>query len=77
MKSINLRLKSKMNEVFSIEPNNLGASALTYYFKKITTYFKVMPFIYIIPLTFLVSVTLYFLLGRFLIKLVTVLQYGF
>lgn len=25
MKTINLRLKQKMNEVFSIEPNDLGA----------------------------------------------------
>lgn len=77
MKEINFRLKNKMNEVFSIEPNDLGANYLTYYFRKITSYFKIAPFVYVIPITILLSVSLYFLLGGFLIKLVTVLQYGF
>ena len=77
MKTINLRLKQKMDEVFSIEPNELGTGFLTNYFRKITAYLKVMPLIYIIPLTFLITVFMYFVLGKFLIKLVTVLQYGF
>ncbi len=77
MKNINFRMKQKMNEVFSIEPNELGVNFLTNYFRKITAYLKVMPFVYIIPLTFLSSIFLYFIFGRFLIKLVTVLQYGF
>ena len=77
MKNINFRMKQKMNEVFSVEPNELGVSFLTNYFKKITAYLKIMPFVYIIPVNFLISIFLYFILGRFLIKLVTVLQYGF
>ena len=77
MKTINLRLKQKMDEVFSIEPNELGTGYLTTFFKKITSYLKTMPFIYVIPLTFLITVFMYFVLGKFLIKLVTVLQYGF
>lgn len=77
MKNINFRMKQKMNEVFSIEPNDLGAGFLTIYFKKITAYLKIMPFIYIIPLTLFVSISLYFILGRFLVNLVTLLQYGF
>ena len=70
-------MKQKMNEVFLVEPNELGIGFLTIYFKKITAYLKIMPFIYIIPLTLFISIFLYFILGRFLIKLVTVLQYGF
>ncbi len=66
-----------MNEVFSIEPNDLGTSYLTTFFKKITSYLKTMPFIYVIPVTFLISIFMYFVFGKFLIKLVTVLQYGF
>ena len=77
MRSINLRLKRKMNEVFSIEPNDLGVNFLTNYFRKIAARLKIMPFIYVIPVTLLTSIFLYFVLGRFLIKLVTVLQYGF
>jgi len=77
MRSMNLRLKRKMNEVFSIEPNDFGVNFLTNYFRKITSYLKIMPFVYVIPVTFLVLISLYFLLGRILIRLVTVLQYGF
>jgi len=77
MKNINFRMKQKMNEVFLVEPNELGIGFLTIYFKKITAYLKIMPFIYIIPLTLFVSISLYFILGRFLVNLVTFLQYGF
>lgn len=77
MKDINFRMKQKMNEVFLVEPNELGINYLTIYFKKITAYLKTMPFVYIIPLALFVSIFSYFILGRFLIKLVTVLQYGF
>lgn len=77
MNKINYRMKQKMNEVFSIDQNDLGANYLTNNFRRITSYFKVMPFVYVIPITFLASVFLYFIFGRFLIKLVTVLQYGF
>jgi len=77
MKDINFRMRQKMNEVFSIEPNDLGTSYLTSFFKKITSYLKTMPFIYVVPVTFLISIFMYFVFGRFLIKLVTVLQYGF
>lgn len=77
MREMNFRLKKKLNEVFFIEPNDLGVNFLTYYFKKITAYFKVIPFVYIIPFTFLISLFLYFLLGKLLIRLVNILQYGF
>ncbi len=77
MKDINFRMRQKMNEVFSIEPNDLGTSYLTAFFKKITSYLKTMPFMYVVPVTFLISIFMYFVFGRFLIKLVTVLQYGF
>jgi len=77
MTEINLRMKQKLNEVFSIEPNDLGIDWLTFYFKKITAYFKVIPFVYVIPITFLISLVLYLLLGKLLVRLVTILQYGF
>lgn len=77
MKKINFRLKKKLDEVFSVEPNDLGINYLTSHFKKITAYFKVIPFVYIIPFTFLISILLYFLLGKLLIRLATILQYGF
>jgi len=77
MNRMNLRLKQKLNEVFFVEPNDLGAGFLTNYFHRATADLKTMPFIYVIPISLLASIVMYFVLGRFLIKLVTVLQYGF
>ena len=77
MTTINLRMKQKLNEVFSVEPNDLGTDYLTLPFKKITARLKTIPFAYVIPLTFLISLFLYFILGKLLIRIVTTLQYGF
>lgn len=77
MKEMNFRLKKKLNEVFSIEPNDLGINFLNFYFRKITASLKTIPFAYIVPFTFLISLILYLFLGKLLIRLVTILQYGY
>ena len=77
MTTIPLRLKKKLAETYSVEPNDLGLNFLTFYFKKLSVYLKTIPFVYIIPLTLIISVVLYFVLGKLLIRLVNILQYGF
>jgi len=77
MKSFNLKLKKSLNQVFLVEPNNLGFWPLTSIFKKTTKPLKTMPFIIIIPLAFFVAVLMYFTFGYLLIRLVSLLQYGF
>lgn len=77
MKTISFRLKKKLNEIYVIEPNNLGFQLLNNFYKKVTSYFKTAPFIIIIPLSFLIAVSLYFIFGYFLVRLTTILQYGF
>jgi len=77
MKTINYRLQQKLEEVFFLEPNELGVSYLTSLYKKTTSYLKSLPFIVIIPLSLMAAVFIYLLLGRLIIKLVTLLQYGF
>jgi len=77
MNSINFRMKQKMNEVFSVEQNELGIGFITNYFKKITSYLKTAPFIFVIPLAISISLFLYIIFGRLLVKLVTILQYGY
>lgn len=77
MKEINYRMKQKLNEVFSVEPNDLGIDFLTIYFKKLTFYLKTAPFIFVIPSTIIIALILYFLFGRLLVGLVTILQYGY
>jgi len=77
MKTINYRLQQKLEEVFFLEPNELGVSYLTSLYKKTTSYLKSLPFIVIIPLSLMAAVFIYLLLGKLIIKLVTLLQYGF
>lgn len=71
------KLKKQMNEIFLLEPNNLGFWPLTSLFKKTTKPLKTMPFIIIIPLTFIIALIMYLIFGNLLIKLVSLLQYGF
>lgn len=71
------RLKKQMNEIFLLEPNNLGFWPLTSLFKRTTKPLKTMPFIIIIPVTFIIALIMYLIFGNLLIKLVSLLQYGF
>jgi len=71
------RLKDKMEGVSLVEPNDLGFAQGTLLYRKINVYFKNMPFLFIIPAAFIVSTLLYILFGRFIVRLTTLLQYGF
>ena len=73
----NYRLTQKMEETFSVEPNNLGIGILTSLYKKVTIYLKNLPFLVIIPLAFLLAVFIYLIVGHLVVKLTTLLQYGF
>ena len=77
MKTFNYRLQQKLEEVFILKPNDLGFPALTKIYHKVTKFFKTTPFILIIPSSFIVALVLYLLLGALIIKLVSLLQYGF
>lgn len=77
MKTIPYRLKHKLQEVYFIEPNNLGNQHLTSLYKISASFLKQMPFIFVIPLSVIFSVMLYVLLGGLVVKLTTLLQYGF
>jgi len=77
MRTINLQLKKKLNEIYVIEPNDLGAQFLNNIYKRINIYFKTAPFIVIVPLSFIIAITVYFIFGYLLIKIVSLLQYGF
>ncbi len=77
MKTINLRLKKKLNEVFLIEPNDLGWRFLTNLYKDLTAHLKNFPFILIIPVSFILAMIFYLIFGRLIVGLVSLLQYGF
>jgi len=71
------RLKDKMDEVYLVEPNDLGFTRGTLLYRRVNRYFKEMPFIFIIPLSFAASTLLYLFFGPFIVRLTTLLQYGF
>jgi len=77
MRTINLRLKKKLDEIYVIEPNNLGARFLNDIYKRINIYFKTAPFIVIVPLSFIIAILIYLVFGFLLVRLVSILQYGF
>lgn len=68
-------LVEKMREVALIPTQEVGF--LTPYYKKIVPRFKYSPWKSAIILSSFFSLLLYFLLGTTLIKLVSLLQFGF
>lgn len=77
MSASSISFQKRLNEVFLLEPNNLGAGFLTNLYKKIVARFKVAPFIILIPTSFMISALAYLVFGYLLINLVSLLQYGF
>lgn len=72
-----LQLKVKLEEVYLVEPNDLHSAFLTSIYKFTTRLLKRMPFLYIIPFSFGISMLLYLVFGFSVVRLVSVLQYGF
>ncbi len=72
-----LKLKYALQDVFSVEPNDLGSRILTDWYGRLTDQIKTMPFRYIVPLSLLAAIILYMVFGHLLIRLVSLLQYGF
>lgn len=77
MTTARYRLKHKLEEVFILEPNDLGNGVLTSLFKRTSAFLKVMPFLYILPMSLVLSFMAYVLFGALIVKLVSLLQYGF
>jgi len=77
MKTIPTRIQNKYSEIFSLQPNQLGNNRINLFYKITTRFLKKAPFIVIIPVTMLVVVLIYILIGPLLVKLASFLQYGF
>jgi hypothetical protein len=71
------RLSAKLHEVFIVEPNDLGHPLLTHWYKRTTKFLKTMPFLYIIPMSFMFTVLMYAVFGFMVVRLTSVLQHGF
>lgn len=70
-------IDKNMQSIFAIAPNDLHQKSLTNLYKIATQPLKRMPFVFIIPLSLGASLAVYMLFGQLVIKLVSLLQYGF
>ena len=69
-------LKHKYHETFVVDPSDLGNPTLTKIYKNISGRLKIMPFLYLIPLSFLLIVGVSWLFGLSVVKVATLLQNG-
>lgn len=72
-----LKLEKKYNEIYSLTPNNLGSEKISKFYKYMTKPLKELPFVYIVPFSFMLAVIMYLVIGHLTISLATLLQYGF
>lgn len=77
MKSNIIQLRRKLNEVYVVEPNDLGLPYLTSLYRKTNIFFKRMPFIIIVPTSLLGALLLSVFFGYLVVRLTSMLQYGF
>jgi len=71
------KLDQELERIFELEPNDLHVPILTYIYKLLTRPLKSLPFVYIIPVSFVVAFLMYLVFGPMVIRLVSLLQYGF
>lgn len=71
------RLKQKLEEVYSIQPNDLHFRPVTRIYKLLTRPLKQMPFLFIIPGALATALVMYLMFGHLMVGLVSLLQYGF
>lgn len=77
MKKAELKFFKKIDEVFSLEPNNLGSQTLTNFYHSMTSLLKRMPFIIILPSALFVALLFFLNFREMVVRFVTLLQYGF
>lgn len=77
MRLTNYRLEKKFNEIFLVEPNNLGNQWLNNLYKEIVSYLKTLPLLIIFPICFLIALSLFLVFKKLIVDLVSLLQNGF
>jgi hypothetical protein len=70
-----LKLVEKMDEVTIVPPQTVGP--FTGFYKSLTSQFKVAPWKSAGIVSFLATLSMYLLVGGLLIRLASILQYGY
>lgn len=68
-------LVERMHEVAAIPPQEFGS--LTFIYKRIVPYLKFSPWKSATIMSFIIASFLYLIFGAYLVKLTTLLQFGF
>ncbi|MDP4011827.1 MAG: hypothetical protein Q8P72_06410 [Candidatus Roizmanbacteria bacterium] len=71
------KLDLELERIFELQPNDLHVPALTYMYKKLTRPLKSLPIVYIVPLSIGSAIFMYLVFGPMVVRLVSLLQYGF
>lgn len=71
------RVSKQYQEIYALQPNQLGNEHVDVFYKITTRFLKKAPFIVIIPIVIITVVLVYVLVGPLLVKLASLLQYGF
>jgi len=77
MRTVPVRISKKYREIFAVKPNSLGNPLFDLLYKSVVRFFKTAPFVVIIPTVMLMVVLIYLIVGPLLVRLASMLQYGF
>ena len=70
-------LKNKYHETFIVDPSDLGNPILTKIYKMISGNLKIMPFIYLVPLSIAIIIIASLVFRFSIVRVATLLQNGF
>lgn len=70
-------LKNKYHEAFIVDPSDLGNPILTKIYKRVSGNLKIMPFIYLVPISIAIIFTVSLLFNFSIVRIATLLQNGF
>ncbi len=71
------KIQNRFDEIYVVEPTNLGLPSLTNLYKLTTGPLKKLPIRIILPVSFLSGLAIYLFLGYLLLRLASILQWGF
>jgi len=71
------QLKKHYDDVFAIEPTTFNNPLFTRLYKTVGQYVKHSPFRIVIPLSLLLTFSLFSIFGFFIIRVVSFFQHGF
>ena len=71
------QLKRRFNDIYIVETSDLTNPFLTDAYKLLSAPFKTFPFRVIIPLSLVLSLIAYLILGLLIVRLASLLQSGF